>query len=157
MIDGKVLTVITQTKSNQRCCICKATPKQFNNLSNTSTRFKAQEGTLKYGISVLHLWIRSFEWLLHISYRLKTKKWQMRGSAQIVLKERKMELQKRFFELMGLRVDFPCNGGSGNTNSGPVARSAFSKPEILSEILEVDVNLIKKMGTILIALSCQHH
>src|SRR5262249_42375254 len=141
--------------SNQSCYICKATPKQFNNLKNISTRFVAQESTLKYGISVLHLWIRSFEWLLHISYRLPVKKWQMHAHLQQIMKERKRELQDRFFRQMAFRVDFPSSTGSGNTNNGNVARLAFSKPAILSEILELDVDLIKRIHTILVALSCQ--
>lgn len=155
MIDGKTLTVITNTESNQRCCICRATPKEFNNLKNVSTRFKPNEGTLNFGLSVLHLWIRSFEWLLHVSYRLSVKQWQMRGPLKSELKKRKQELQIRFLEKMGLRVDFPNSGGSGNTNNGPLARSAFSKPDLLSEVLEIDETLIKKISTILIALSCQ--
>src|SRR5262249_28056841 len=92
---------------------------------------------------------------LHVSYRLKIKKWQMRGPLKAIMKERKTELQNRFFNQMGLRVDFPSSRGTGNTNSGPVARSVFSKPNILSEILELDVDLIKRITTILIALSCQ--
>lgn len=156
MIDGKVLTVITETKSSQRCSICKALPKEFNNLKNIATRFKPQKDALNYGLSVLHLWIRSFEWLLHISYRLSVKKWQMRGTIlKNLMKKRKEELQARFFEKLSLRVDFPNSGGGGNTNNGPVARAAFSKPEVLAEVLELDENLIKRVSTILIALSCQ--
>jgi len=156
MIDGKVLSVITHTKSKQTCCICQKNPKDFNNLDNMNIRFAPKEGTLNYGLSVLHLWIRCFEWLLHLSYRLTEEKWQMRGAAmKKVVIERKKILQERFFEKMSLRVDFPSSSGSGNTNSGPVARAAFSKPEILAEILQLDKVLIKKVATMLIALSCQ--
>lgn len=156
MIDGKVLAVITHTKSKQSCCICKANPKDFNNLENLAFRFKPQDNTLNYGLSVLHLWIRGFEWLLHISYRLSEEKWQMRGAVlKMVVKKRKKELQLLFFEKMGLRVDFPSSTGSGNSNSGPVARAAFSKPELLAEILQLDVGLVKRISTMLIALSCQ--
>lgn len=79
MIDGKVLQVITKTKSNQTCCVCKATPTQFNKLHNVSTRFKPVEGTLNFGISPLQFWIRSFEFLLHVSYRKSLEIWQVRG------------------------------------------------------------------------------
>lgn len=156
MIDGKTLAVVTKTKSKQSCCICKATPKEFNNLDNMDIRFKPEEGTLNYGLSVLHLWIRSFEWLLHLSYRIKIEKWQLRGAIlKGIAKKRKEKLQERFFEQMGLRVDFPSTTGSGNSNSGNVSRTAFSKPEKLSKILEVDEQLIKNVRIILIALSCQ--
>lgn len=39
--------------------------------------------------------------------------------------------------------------------SASVTRTAFSKPELLSEILELDEDLIKRTRTILITLSCQ--
>lgn len=154
MIDGKVLATINET-SSQRCYICDATPKDFNNLTNMSVRFQPKEGTLNFGVSVLHLWIRSFEWLLHVSYRLPVEKWQMRGQLKFVMKNRKVELQTRFWKVMNLRVDYPTQGGNGNTNNGPLARRAFSKPELLAQVLELDLNLIKKISTILIALSCQ--
>lgn len=156
MIDGKVFQVITRTKSSQACGICKATPTQFNDLTNLSVRFKPKEDTLNYGVSVLHLWIRTFEMLLHVSYRLGIKEWQLRGAVKKnMAKERKVMLQKKFWEKMSLRVDFPSKRGSGNTNSGPVSRRAFSKPELLAEILALDVDIVKKFSTLLIALSCQ--
>lgn len=155
MIDGKVLANITDTKSYQTCCICKANPKDFNNLSNMSTRFKPQEGTLKFGISPLHLWIRFFETSLHLSYRLPFQKPQLRGIFKVEAAQRKLVIQKRFFEKMGRRVDYPSVGGSGNSNSGPVARKAFSNPKVMAEILELDEDLIDRFHTILVALSCQ--
>lgn len=156
MIDGKTLAIVTRTTSKQRCCICGSTPKNFNNLENVEIRFKPIEGRLVYGLSVLHLWIRSFEWLLHISYRIDVKTWQLRGpELKAMGKERKRILQERFLKKMFIRVDFPSTGGSGNSNNGNVCRTAFSNPKLLAEILELDETLIKNMQTILIALSCQ--
>lgn len=156
MIDGKVLAVKTNTKSKQNCCVCGATPKQFNNLLNKEIRFKPKEGSLNYGLSVLHLWIRSFEWLLHVSYRITFQKWQIRGpQLKAEAKDRKKLLQNRFLEKMFLRVDFPSTKGSGNTNNGNVCRKAFSDPGLLSEILELDKDLINRVRIILIALACQ--
>jgi len=37
LIDGKVLNIITNTRSMQTCPICHATPKQFNDLSNINS------------------------------------------------------------------------------------------------------------------------
>lgn len=106
MIDGKVLAVITHTKSYQTCPNCKSNPSDFNDLRNISTKFKPQENTLKYGIIMLHLWIRNFEFLLHLSYRLPSKKSQMQGEkAKEELKVRKLTIQKRLCETLGLRVD----------------------------------------------------
>lgn len=80
----------------------------------------------------------------------------MRGpKLKAISKERKNLMQKRFLEKMGLRVDFPSTGGSGNSYNGNVCRTAFSKPELFSEILEVDETLIKNVRIVLTALSCQ--
>lgn len=69
LIDGKVLNIITNTKSTQACPICHATPKQFNDLSNRSkTTFIPDPKSLQYRVSPLHAWIRFFECCLHISY-----------------------------------------------------------------------------------------
>lgn len=156
MIDGKVHTVLKHTKSSQACTICGAVPKQFNILENLKNRFKPKEGTLKYGVSVMHLWIRSFEWLLNISYRVKVEKWYMRGKVlKAEVKKRKRKLQRRFWKQMNLRVAFPSKKGGGNSNSGPVTRKAFSDPEKLATILELNVELIKRVRIILIALSSQ--
>ncbi|KAG4066296.1 hypothetical protein HA402_000520 [Bradysia odoriphaga] len=156
MIDGKMLAVATKTKSKQACCICEATPKAFNNLTNIDTRFKPKPGTLNYGLSVLHLWIRCFEWLLHLSYRKDFEKWQRRGPLfKDLAAKRKVELQKRFSERMNLRVDFPSTKGTGNSNNGNVCRVAFSKPEELSKILDLHEELVMRVRTILVALSCQ--
>lgn len=148
MIDGKVHSVLSHTKSSLTCTICKANPKQFNNLENIEKRFKPKKGTLNNGVSVMHLWIRSLEFLLHISYRLDVKPkptWQMRGpDLKKEVKRRKRLIQERFWDKMSLRVDFPSQRGTGNSNSGPVARRAFSEPKILAEILELDVDLVQK-------------
>ena len=34
---------------------------------------------LEYGVSPLHAWIRFFEFVLSVSYRFGTNKWQVRG------------------------------------------------------------------------------
>lgn len=156
MIDGKALAAITKTASKQRCCICGVTPSQVNKLDDTETRFKPKEGSLVYGMSVLHLWIRAFEWLLHVSYRRFIGKWQLRGAdLQKAGLARKNLLQDRFWQNMGIRVDYPSTGGTGNSNNGNVSRTAFEKPELLANILELDLHLIQNIRTILIALSCQ--
>lgn len=79
LIDGKVLNVLTNTKSSQSCPICKATPKDFMTITDfKSQKFLAQNDTLKYGISPLHCWIRFFEFVLHAGYKSSIKKWQIR-------------------------------------------------------------------------------
>ena len=50
---------------------------------------------------------------------------------------------------MGLIVDIPKDGGSGNTNDGNTARRAFSKPSVFAEITGVNENLIYRFAVIL--------
>ena len=84
LIDGKILNILTGTKSNQACPICGATPHDFVKVQQfkTAELFKAKPNTLQYGISPLHAWIRFFECIVHISYRYDLCKWQIRGTSK---------------------------------------------------------------------------
>lgn len=157
LIDGKVLNIRTDTKSMQTCPICHATPKMFNNLSNKGTSaFIPNPLSLQYGISPLHAWIRILELLLHISYRLEFKTWQVRSKQhKIKFAERKAKLQKMFWEDLSLHVDKPKPGGSGTTNNGNTARRAFEDPVKLAELLGLEKQLVINFKIILIALSVQ--
>lgn len=77
MIDGKVLTYITGSSSMQNCPICGAKPNVMNSKEKFEEGFLTNEDALHYGISPLHAWIRFFECLLHIAYRMDLKKWQV--------------------------------------------------------------------------------
>ena len=57
---------------------------------------------------------------------------------------------------MGLRVDEPRAGGSGNSNDGNTARRAFRSPADFAACTGVDEQLISRMNTILQAVSCFH-
>lgn len=94
---------------------------------NDETRvFMPSRDRLGFGLSTLHAWIRCFECLLHISYRLEVKKWQLRNeSDKASVKQRSHEIQNKFKSTLGLIVDKPKPGFS-NTNDGNTARR-FSK------------------------------
>lgn len=50
----------------------------IDNLAKYKTKPKTKLNlNLKFGLSTLHCWIRFFECLLHLSYRLDFKKWQV--------------------------------------------------------------------------------
>jgi len=157
LIDGKVLNIITGTKSTQRCPICQAKPRQFNDLTNKSKDiFLPDSKSLLFGISPLHAWIRIFECCLHISYRINIKVWQVRGDkckAEFI--ERKREIQAILFEKLGLIVDKPKPGSSGNSNDGNTARRAFKNPDLFAECLGLNSELLRNFKTILTVLSCQ--
>lgn len=156
LIDGKVLNIITNTKSMQTCPICHATPSMFNNLSNKDKGvFLPDPKSLQYGLSPLHAWIKLFEVCLHISYRKDLKVWQVRNPKhKLKFAERKKYIQQILWEKLGLIVDKPKSGGSGTTNNGNTARRAFEDPNLLAELLALDVQMIRNFKKILIALSC---
>lgn len=95
LIDGKVLNILTGTKSTQRCPICQALPSTFNNLGNIDTDvFMPEPSAMQHGISPLHAWIRFFECCLHISYKLGTRRWQAKDPKdKILVAERKKIVQ----------------------------------------------------------------
>lgn len=152
MADGKVWSALTDT-SGQVCYICKATPKQMNKLDLVCDR-SLDKTTLAFGISPLHCWIRCFECLLHISYRIDIKKWRVISKTdKEKVKSRKEIIQSKFRTQMGLIVDIPKQG-SGTTNDGNTARRFFENPGVVSMITNIDENLIKKFGIILKTISC---
>lgn len=150
MIDGKVCNAVTGTASSQKCYLCGATPKFMN---DESREFTPNSDNFSYGLSTLHAWIRCFECLLHISYRLDVKKWQLRDAAdKINVKQRSVAIQSRFKNEMGLIVDKP-KPGYGNTNDGNTARRFFGNSELSAEITGIDLNLIQNFNILLRALS----
>lgn len=151
MIDGKVCNALTATTSTQKCYICGATSNTFNRIDEMIKR-KIKTENLEFGLSILHGWIRMFECLLHISYKLPIKKWQARGNDKDIVSENKARIQKEFRERCGLIVDKP-KPGFGNSNDGNTARRFFKTAELSAEITKIDIKLIKMMHIIMIVVS----
>ena len=146
MIDGSVTNILSGTKAASKCYICGATPKEMNK-ENVHNRTPKQN--YRFGISSLHAWIRSFECLLHIAYRLPLKTWQVRGASnKTIFQNRKKHIQTSFKERMGLIVDKP-KPGFGSTNDGNTARRFFANPKVTSEITGIDEKLIENFSIIL--------
>lgn len=150
MVDGKVCNTLSGTKSSQTCYICKATPRNMNLEPNKTSIDIENYG---FGLSTLHAWIRCFECLLHICYKLNLKSWQAKGTqAKAEIEERKAEIQKKFKLELGLIVDRP-KPGFGSTNDGNTARKFFLKPQTSANITGLDETLITKFSVLLQALS----
>lgn len=156
MVDGKTVNILTETASTQSCNICKATPKDMNNLASVQKR-QPCEDSYKYGISILHAYLRSFEYLLNISYKLSIKQWQARSKdSKYSVSLRKADITKKFYDQMGLVVDQPKQGG-GNSNDGNTARRFFANTDIVSEITGLDERILIRFSTILSTLSSCHY
>lgn len=116
-----------------------------------------KENMYAYGLSTLHLWIRCFECLLHIAYRLPLKTWQVKGDqAKQIIKGRKVNIQHQFKGQLGLNIDKP-KSGFGSTNDGNTARRFFGNPESSSNITGINIQLIKNLGIILRVISSGLH
>lgn len=153
MIDGKVCNAVTNTTSAQRCYICGATPR---NLNNEPVRNADNIANYGFGISPLHAYIRSFECLLHISYRLNVKKWQIRSQEEKAdVQLRKTQIQQKFKQELGLIIDRPKPGYS-STNDGNTARRFFKNSALSAEITGINQQLIINLGVILQAISSSH-
>lgn len=150
MVDAKVYNAATATSSTMRCYICKETSKDFNSLQQ-----KKEENleALKFGLSTLHARIRLFESLLHLSYKLPIRKWQIRCKEdKETVCETKRKIQAAFKKEMGLLVDLP-KPGLGNTNDGNTARRFFEDIETSARITGLNVELVRKFKIIIEAIS----
>ena len=104
--------------------MCGAPPATMNDIAAVTAR---PVSNTEYGLSTLHSWIRVFEAVLHIGYRLTLQppRWQVRGGDREAVKAAKADIQRKLRASLGLRVDEPRCGGSGNSNDGNTARRAF--------------------------------
>lgn len=155
MFDGSVANVLSVTNATSRCIVCKATPKEMN--LDTVLSKSPIENNYRFGLSSLHCWIRFFECLLHIAYRLSFQTWQAKGEEhKIILEDTKRKIQTSFKSRMGLIVDKP-KPGYGSTNDGNTARRFFNNPEMSSEITGINEDLIRRFSLILrvIASGCK--
>lgn len=68
MVDGKICSVLNE-EASQNCYVL-----QMNNLNLIRKR---KVNSLELGLSILHAWIKFFECILHISYRIDINLWRI--------------------------------------------------------------------------------
>ncbi|CAH1962447.1 unnamed protein product, partial [Acanthoscelides obtectus] len=147
MLDSSVGNVLSETNSTMKCIICGATPKDMNTLAGINR--PPNVDNYRFGLSTLHCWIRFFECLLHIGYRLPIKSWQVRGPEnKAIVEANKKRIQAEFRAKLSLIVDKPKPGYS-SSNDGNTARIFFHNPQTSSDITGVDRELIEKFAIIL--------
>lgn len=82
----------------------------MNNLDQMHT-FQINEDNFKYGLSTLHAWIKFLECILHIAYKLESAPTTKRTTAQqILISEKKKEIQSHLWEELGIKVDRVVHG-----------------------------------------------
>jgi hypothetical protein len=149
MVDGSVCNILSETNATTNCFICGAKPTEMNKLSEKTPN----DNYYRFGLSSLHSWIRCFECLLHIAYRLPFKTWQVRNPEhKEIYKKEKERIQYEFKSKLGLIVDKPKQS-FGSSNDGNTARRFFNNPTLTAEITGLDETLVKKFGTILKVIS----
>lgn len=147
MFDGSVANVLSGTNACSKCFVCGASPKEMNEQSILNR--PANIENYRFGMSSLHCWIRFFECLLHIAYRLPLKCWQVRGDdKKQIFQATKTRIQSEFKTKLGLVVDRP-KPGYGSTNDGNTARRFFSNPDVSAEITGISKQLIVNFSIIL--------
>ena len=93
MIDGKVDNAVSGVRSSQVCYLCGAKPWKMKNMKYVFS-LMVHKDRLLYGISSLHLWIRNFECLLHIAFRLDFRSWQVRTEKKkVCFEQRKVKFK----------------------------------------------------------------
>lgn len=166
MVDGKVINSFTGT-SSQACNLCGASGKK---LSNPIEAQICDDRNKIETIPVLHAYIRSMELLLNVSYRIPLKKWRINKGNETFL-ERQRAIREEFKKI-GLRISEPLPSGgncifllyrevdpfififsSGNTNDGNTARRFFQDPETTARITGLEVDIVRRVATLLCALS----
>eukprot|EP00733_Pompholyxophrys_punicea_P001494 Pompholyxophrys_punicea_v1_NODE_766_length_1309_cov_13.700632.p2 type:complete len:145 gc:universal NODE_766_length_1309_cov_13.700632:548-982(+) len=122
MVDGKVANNLSDVGQSV-CLICKATPSQMNNL-NLLKRLQVDTSKIKYGLHTLHLWIRSLEYLLQLTYKMDVRKpsyTRLTQEEKDMNAARKQRIQKILWDELILRIVVDVPGGvGGNSNSGVV-------------------------------------
>ncbi|GBL72728.1 hypothetical protein AVEN_127961-1 [Araneus ventricosus] len=95
MIDGKMCNAVAGCESTQTCYLFGAKPSEMNDERIMQKIFNRD--LLSLGLSPLHSWIRFFECILHLSYRLEIKSWPARGAEnENKVAEKKNQVQEKF-------------------------------------------------------------
>ena len=158
MLDGKGKNACTDTASSLRCFLCGASSKHLNDVESLVADFPTDESKLVYGgIADLHAWLRAFDAINSLSDKLTVKKWSIRNKEdKATVAARKLARQAAFKEKLGLLVDVPKGGGSGNSNTGNTARRAFQDEATFADITGVDQELIHRIHMMLVVINTDH-
>lgn len=151
MINGKIVTIVSDTPSSSTCSICLSKPSEMNKLDVVLNK-PLRENMLQYGLSSLHMWIRCMECILHVSYNMDFKMWSARDENKILKKAKKDATQQEFKEQTGILIDI-VKQGYGTTNDGNTARRFFQDFRTTSEITKIDLELIKRLYVVLQTVS----
>ena len=159
MLDGKCTTILSkETNCYASCPICGIKAAEMKDKEKIEAyKKKVKPENLKYCLSTLHCWIRSFEFLLHVGYKSRVKTWQIKKNTieHDMVQARKSEIKNELYQKFGLKVDQPRADGAGNSNDGNCARTFFKNYQQVSQILDVNEEIVKRIYVILCLVCCK--
>lgn len=151
MLDGKACNAITNVASSRSCGTCRATQSQLHD--RNLVEFEEDEA-LEKGVPILHSWINFMTFILNNVYRRQLFDHTVSQTEKKELqKQYKESIQKKLYEEVGIIVD-AVRQGSGTTNTGNTARIFFRNFQKVSEILGVEVSVIKGLYIVLQCITC---
>ena len=125
MIDGKAANAIVGNKNTHACplCVAGADP--------------------RVGPGFFHCRLNTVEWLMRVSAQKKVKGHPAQSHPLVKAEHRSMcdQLEQEF----KMNINRPKIGGSGNSNTGNMARRLLEKPKVFARILEVSVELVERI------------
>ena len=123
MCDMKVSNTYLDNPNMKVCPICKAKPKEVNDLDRTFGAIP--EALSELSLAILHFSIRTFEHLVKIGAKNKAgvHEYYARGAVkQAKVKLALDKIRKKFKEELGLSIFEPRDGGKGSSNDGNTGR-----------------------------------
>ena len=149
MVDGKVKFVWSQTTASlNNCYVCGAKPKELS--KRESDKFAPDRKALRFGFSNLHVKLRSFDYICKTSINRDFKCHQCVAANAGLQAVRKDELVTRFKTHFG----YTLYDGFGAAKNGHIARAAFARPLLFSEVTAVPLFIIMGIKTAIEAIDC---
>ena len=117
MVDGKIVTWITKTKSHRRCAICQELPNTYRGRVEFAFDVLSLEAIDQLCCTILHYGLNSFQHLFKLACRIRIgcTTWNVPSALSDAYKEAEEYFKKRFYDDTKLRVN--CVNPSGGTST----------------------------------------
>ena len=153
LLDGKGRVLWAGKTAMCNCLNCGATPKQ---MSKRHQNRPVDVSTFKFGMSPLHLRVRTMEWCCKAKLYQDMETWSIPAEWKFLKDARMVEMQTAAKDLLGLDLYKVLPGCVGNSNTGNTSRRAFQNPEKFAKILDGDetiVQIIRNLAKVLNAIN----
>ena len=155
-IDGKMFNAFINNRATTRCPICLLTYKDFKDIKYDNFNHNTQsiKNKFQYGFSQLHFKINCFNFLLKIAHTSNLKNIEIikgcklnKIDKELAIKEFREYYQIEFAKKLNLKIDY-VDPGYGRTNTGNNVKECLKNYKYTSEILKIDINIVKNLNEI---------